>query len=212
MNRPVAPDSSGTAKVHRFTDLPEASVGPFPEHNVVAGFSTMDEARGAITLLERAGIEGGDIEILGQGMKGVDQPSSQLETRRSDLAVTGIVGRRAAIGMITGAVAGVIVGAVLGFLAYELMNIGDLGTAGVVGAAVAGGAFGAATGAFYVVVVSLPVSEAYLESFQPVAGGEVAIAVHSDSADTIDAAIDRLRSADAKWLGRFGPDADLGPA
>src|SRR4051812_39719691 len=109
------------------------------DHNLVATYERPEEARAALTMLERHGVEAGDIELFGPGIAPAREPITNDEQRKADLDMSGAVGRNVlrfsivlavllgivgavagtfiggrAVHAITGAVCGVVVGAALG--------------------------------------------------------------------------------------------------
>jgi hypothetical protein len=180
----------------------------FAAHNVIAVYPTVEAAREAVTRLERRGIEGGDIELLGAAAEGAAEPQTNLEQRRADLALTGAVGKRAAVGIVIGAVIGAVVVALAAVIADAAFDLGPIGVVAGGGAA-AGAIFGAFAGFFYGGASGLPVSDAWSETFEAVKEGQTAVAVHSARADQVDDALEALRDTGATRLSRFGPDGTL---
>src|SRR5260370_11737646 len=78
-------------------------------YNVVATYCDMPAARKAFDALERAGVDGDDISLLGPH---ADAAAAEAETRERDAHLVGDVGQKAmkggAIGSIPGAVAGTV--------------------------------------------------------------------------------------------------------
>ena len=180
----------------------------FAAHNMIAVYPTVEAAREAVTRLERKGIEGGNIELLGAGAEGAAEPQTNLEQRRADMAVTGAVGRRSAVGIVIGAVIGAVVVGVAALLADALFDLGPNGVV-VGGGALAGAIFGAFAGFFYGGATGLPVSDAWSETFEAVKEGQTAVAVHSSDADQVGDALEALRDTGATRLSRFGADGKL---
>ena len=180
----------------------------FAAHNMIAVYPTVEAAREAVTRLERKGIEAGNIELLGAGAEGAAEPQTNVEQRKADMAMTGRVGRRSAVGIVIGAVVGAVVVAGAALIADAIF---DLGSTGVVvgGGALAGALFGAFAGLFYGGATGLPVSDAWSETFEAVKQGQTAVAVHSKQADQVADALDALRDTGATRLSRFGPDGKL---
>ena len=173
----------------------------FAEHNLVATYATAEQARAALQMLERKGVEAGDIELFGPGIEAAQQPQTNDEQRAADMAVTTSVGKRLSVGIFTGAILGAIIGAVLGRL------IGDSSTAMVMGA-FAGAAAGVALGFLYSGYSGLPVNEQFEETFAG-DGGETSVAVRSKDASHIETAIQALKGSDAQRLATCGPDGNL---
>lgn len=180
----------------------------FAAHNMIAVYPTVEAAREALTRLERKGIEAGNIELLGAAAEGAAEPQTNVEQRRADMAMTGRVGRRSAVGIVIGAAIGAVV---VGLAALLADAIFDLGPTGVVagGGALAGALFGAFAGMFYGGATGLPVSDAWSETFEAVKQGQTAVAVHSQQSDQVDDALDALRDTGATTLSRFGADGKL---
>ena len=181
----------------------------FAAHNMIAVYPTVEAAREAVTRLERKGIEAGNIELLGAGAEGANEPQTNVEQRRADMAMTGAVGKRSAIGIVIGAVVGAVVVALAALIADAIFDLpGPTGT--VVGMGALGGAlFGAFGGLFYGGASGLPVSDAWSETFEAVKQGQTAVAVHAQQADQVDDAVEALRDSGATRLSKFGPDGKL---
>jgi hypothetical protein len=194
------------------TDAPRPeSMGErrYAAHNMIAVYPTVEAAREAVTRLERKGIEAGNIELLGAAAEGAAEPQTNLEQRQADMAMTGRVGRRSAVGIVIGAVIGAVVVGLAALVADAVVDLpGPTGT--VVGMGVLGGAlFGGFGGLFYGGATGLPVSDAWSETFEAVKQGQTAVAVHSQQADQVRDALDALRDTGATRLSRFGPDGTL---
>ena len=190
------------------TDLPpQAGERRFARHNVLAVYPNVEQAREAITHLERNGVEGGDIELLGAGAEGAAVPHTNDEQRETDMAVTGQVAKRSLAGMPIGALIGAVLLGLVGWLVHEAFDVGDSAGAVVIGAAVAGAVFGAFAGLFYGGATGLPVSEAWGDTFEAVKDGSTTVAVHSDDPAQADRAVKALESMGGHTrLALFGPD------
>lgn len=184
------------------SDMRSSAGSPrFAEHNLVATYATAEQARAALQMLERKGVEAGDIELFGPGIAAAQQPQTNDEQREVDLAVTTNVGKRLGVGIFAGAIIGAIVGALLGML------IGDNAVAIAMGG-FAGAAAGVALGFFYGGYSGLPVNEQFGETFQG-DGGETSVAVHSDDEGHIKTALEALKGSDARRLATCGRDGQL---
>jgi hypothetical protein len=176
-----------------------SSEGPAQEqyatHNVVALYRTQDEASHAVDALSRAGVDAPHVELIdGQLVAG-----GSLSARRAEEAVTGRVGRRAAIGAGVGAVAGVIVGLVIHLIVEG--NIVPEIVGGLVGLLI-----GAVLGAFYGGASALPRSD-----FSDVQAERTGVAVHADEPELIERAVAALTPTSPELLARFGADGQLRP-
>jgi hypothetical protein len=180
----------------------------FAAHNVIAVYPTVEAAREAVTHLERKGIEAGNIEVLGAAAEGAGEPQTNLEQRRADMAMTGAVGKRSAVGIVIGAVIGALVVMGAAVLADAIFQIGPTGGVAIMGA-LAGALFGGYAGFFYGGATGLPVSDAWSETFEAVKQGQTAVAVHSQRSDQVEDALEALRDTGATRLSRFGADGKL---
>src|SRR5437016_7765152 len=79
------------------------------QFNVVATYPDMDTARKALKALERAGVDGDDISLLGRQ---ADVVAAEEDTRERDAHLTGDVTKKVAEGGAIGTVAGAVVGTV----------------------------------------------------------------------------------------------------
>jgi hypothetical protein len=181
----------------------------YAAHNMIAVYPDVEAAREAVTRLERKGIEAGNIELLGAAAEGAAEPQTNIEQRTADMAVTGAVGRRSAIGIVIGAVVGAVVVGLATLAIDAAVDLpGPTGTVVLMGA-LGGALFGGFGGLFYGGATGLPVSDAWSETFEAVKQGQTAVAVHSQQPDQVEDALDALRDTGATRLARFGPDGTL---
>jgi hypothetical protein len=171
------------------------------DHNLVATYESPDEARAALTLLERHGVESGDIELFGPGMDAARQPITNDEQRKVDLDASGAVGRNVVKFVVGFAIVLGVIGGVAGAL------VGGKAVHTITGA-VGGVVIGAALGLFYGGYTKLPVNEEWGETFEST-GGQVSVAVHSGDQSEIDAALEALKGTAAKRLALCGRDGQL---
>jgi hypothetical protein len=171
------------------------------DHNLVATYDTPDEARAALTLLERHGVESGDIELFGPGMQNVPGPVTNDEQNKADMDAAGSLGRRfsavsfvaAVVGLVAGAIVGAVVGGGAGAVAGGLLGFIVLGLLGFL----------------YGGYASLPVSgEAWEDTFAS-QGGSTSVAVHSAKESEITAAVKALAGSGARRLATCGRDGQL---
>jgi hypothetical protein len=164
------------------------------DHNVVATFESPDQARAALTLLERKGVEAGDIELFGPGAERAHQPITNDEQLEVDLQTTTVVAKRfsaisfvaavvGAVGYAAGAATGALVGALGGFIVFGLLGFLWGGYSG------------------------LAVDEEWADTFA--AEGEVSVAVHSAHEKEIEAAVEALKGTAAKRLAVYDRDGQL---
>lgn len=176
------------------------NVSRFATHNVVATYPSPDEARSALTMLERKGVEGADIELFGPGVAAADTPLTNDELRKTDMDAAGGLGKRSAAVSAGVAVLGGALGALLGYLIA-----GDAtGTlVGAMGGVIVGGLLGFLYGGYG----NLPTNEQWEDTYAGT--GETSLAVHSDDPAQVESALDALRGTKAKRLATCGPDGQL---
>jgi hypothetical protein len=173
----------------------------FAAHNVVATFDGPEQARAALVLLERKGVEAGDIELFGPGMARADQPITNDEQHDADVATLVAIEKRGVTGIVIGAVVGATIGAVIAAVAS-----GD--ATPIVAAAVAGALLVGALGFLWGGFSGMGASEQWGETFES-DGGVTSLAVHSDDPAEVETALEALRGADARRLATCGPDGQL---
>lgn len=171
------------------------------DHNLVATYERPDEARAALTILERHGVESGDIELFGPGIAAAREPVTNDEQRAMDMRSTGALARRFTVVSFLAAVVGAVVFGVVGSLAGD--TTGAL--VGALGGFIVFGLLGFLWGGF----ASLPVSgEEWEETFaSPV--GQISVAVHSADQAEIDTALKALGGTAVKRLAICGRDGQL---
>jgi hypothetical protein len=171
---------------------------PLAEHNLLATFGDLDQARKAVQQLERAGIEAGDVVLHGAETP----PATGAVAREQDVEVTKHVAKWA----LGGAIVGGIVSAALLVLVINLIGV-EPRLAASVGAAIAGFLFGGAVVGFWTGAKEIPVNAEALEgTFGRSVDGTVAVAVHTGDAGLATKAEDVLRSLDPTELRRYGQD------
>lgn len=174
---------------------------PLAEHNLLATFGELAEARKALQALERAGVEAGDVVLHGAETS----PETGAATRAADVAVTKHVGKWALGGFVVGG----LVAAALLVVVVNVIGV-EPRMAASVGAGIAGFLLGGAITAFWSGAKEIPVNaEAMEDTFATTTSGTVAVAVHTDDAAKAGKAEDVLRSMGPTSLRRYGQD---GPA
>jgi outer membrane lipoprotein SlyB len=159
------------------------------EHRLVAVYRGMKRARGAVTHLERAGIEAGDISVVPEKEENVE------DTTLRDSRVVGNISKRVvAVGAIA-AVAGGLLGLALG--------VAFLRGAGVWIAVVAGVVAGSLFGGFLGGMAGLSMSDDWELTFESLRAGEVAVVVASDDRREIERAADMLKETSPVHLERL---------
>jgi hypothetical protein len=196
------------------SDLPsQAGERKFAAHNVIAVYPDVEQARAALTTLERKGIEAGNIELLGPGMDDAHEPQTNREVHDADQAVVAQVEKRGGAGFVVGAIVGALVLAAVAAIArYAFGAFEDSFGGLLIGAMIGGAAIGGFAGFFYGGATGLPVNDAWGETYLAVRGGKTAVAVHSEEPDQVETAIAALRTTGAEKVARFGPDGRTTPA
>lgn len=160
------------------------------DHNVVAAFGSIEDARDAITSLEAAGIPADSIALLGAFPPESARPGEEIV---EDAAV-GTFGKGAAEGAAAGAVGGAAVGALTSLV---IPGVGPVLAAGLwaLGGAAGGLAVGgtAATGG----------SPAWRATFDVVDSGNFAVGVHDDDPQVVDEGQEVLTSKEPLSINRF---------
>jgi hypothetical protein len=192
--------ANGVGKGRAMSDTAEAGTR-IADHNLVATYESSDEARAALTMLERHGVESGDIELFGPGMAAAREPITNDEQRKVDLDTSGAVGRRVlkfvpVLALVLGVI-GAVAGAQIGGKAVHTIT-----------GAVCGVVVGAALGLFYGGYTKLPVNEEWGETFETTRG-VVSVAVHSEDRSEIETALEALKGTAAKRLATCGRDGQL---
>ena len=141
--------------------------------DLVITYEDPPAAQRAVRSLERAGVEGGDITLLGTA----DEPSRKLHNVARDERVLGYIFRSAVIGGAVGMVAGGALGMAVGTLAFAWLTGGMWAVAA--GAAVLGAGLGILVGG----IVRLPQSNAGLATIETAVAGPVTIGVHRAGPD-----------------------------
>lgn len=167
----------------RGTERPRAA------HNVVAIYEGMEPAREAVTHLERAGIEAGDISIV------ADEAENQEDTTLRDARVVGSVGKRV---VRVGALA-----AVAGGLLGWLLGLWLLSGAGVWLAVAAGAVAGSLFGGFLGGMAGLSMSDDWELTFESRGKGGVVLAIGSDDREAVEKAAHTLTESGALRVERF---------
>jgi hypothetical protein len=164
--------------------------------NVVATYADMEAARRAMSALERAGVDGDDISLLGRR---ADEAATATETSERDAHLAGDVGRRTLVG----GAAGAAVGAAAGAVAFAIPGVGPAIGAGIwattLGGAVGGGAVGGVVGG----ISSLDLSDDWELTYDDVRAGRVLVAAHTDDADEADRLDELLQKESPRKVERF---------
>jgi outer membrane lipoprotein SlyB len=162
--------------------------------DVIARYRDLDQARKALTALERHGIEGSRISLEGQAPS---RAAAEHDTLDRDRRVTRQVGRRVALSGLAGAVLGGLAGYLLGGVAFG-------STAAVWAAAIGGVIAGAAVGGVMAGYATPAMSEEWELTHEYEPDGEVAVRVTSNDPRELDKAAEVLRAKDPISVERPG--------
>jgi hypothetical protein len=155
---------------------------------VAASFADMAGARGAVEALEHAGVDGDEIELVGESADAARMPTSPA---RPDRRMAVHIVQRLAVGAVIGAAAGAVVGAALGLTLVAATSTG--GGAGLVFAlGIAGLGLGGVVSAFLSFERTVGLSDAWPLTFEDVPDGSVWVAVYSHAPGTHDRALATL--------------------
>jgi hypothetical protein len=155
---------------------------------VAASFPSMESARVAIEALENAGVDGDDIELLGQPADAARTPGDPKPTdRRVALHLV----RRIAIGAVVGALAGVALGVLVGLIVAGFTDATDSRSGLVTAIAIVGIGIGTTLGILLGFERAIGLSDAWPLTFEDVPDGPVWVAVYTR------ARRERVRAAEA---------------
>ena len=174
------------------------------DHNVVGTFPDLDTAREVIDSLNQAGVDAGDISLLGRQVEAV---TSDPDTRLRDLESTAELGKKAARGGGTGALLGGLATAVATFV---IPGVGPVVGAGIWGAvaggAIAGGVVGGMVGAIDATELGPEWEVTY---GAPLQEGKVLVAVHARDEEMAEEAATLFEKHGAGSVDHL--DAEGGP-
>lgn len=150
---------------------------------------SLTEAEGILASLQQNGVPPSDISVLLPDKSGTQDFAHEHNTKAPE-------------GAITGASAGGLLGGTLGLLAgvgaLAIPGLGPFIAAGPLMAALSGAAAGAAVGGITGALVGLGIPEIEAKRYEgKLAGGNILIAVHSESSDEKKRVEDVLRSGGA---------------
>jgi outer membrane lipoprotein SlyB len=143
-------------------------------YNVVATYPDMGAARKAFDALDRAGVDGNDVSLVGRH---ADDAAAATETRERDAHLVGDVGEK----VVKGGAVGSVAGAIAGTVAFVIPGVGPAMGVGIwaatLGGAVAGGAVGGVAGG----VGAMDESEGWELTYDDVADGKVLVCTHAET-------------------------------
>lgn len=161
-------------------------------HNVIAVFDDLPKARHAIEVLERAGIDAGDIALLGPAAEAAQQRTRERKPKWSWI--------RIGTGVARGGGLGLVIGLLIGWISGMLFTDGQL-----VAALATGGAAGFLGGALFGAMAALSLGDAWEMSQEDVAG-PIVLSVGSDDPETVRKAHEKLEHEATDQLVDFDED------
>lgn len=160
-------------------------------HNVVATYPGFGEARKALKALNEAGIDAGDISLLGRDAQ---EATTKADTRARDQASTGDVARHAS----RSAAVGSAIGGIVGAAAFAIPGIGPVIGAGIFAAAGGGAIAGAVAGSMVGAINTTELGPEWEVTYgAPLRQGKVLVAAHARDSQQAAKATKALSDAGA---------------
>lgn len=156
---------------------------PLGKYNVIASIERADEGRKAVLHLERSGIEGDRLSYVElvppDEVEHADAGDVRHTTEAGTTDPEGITGEVARTAGASAALGGGIGAGAMALIALALPGIGPAVGAGVLAAAIGGGAIGTVTGGIVGAFSKFGASDAWKASFEDLRDGHVLIGVHT---------------------------------
>ncbi|MDQ3529861.1 MAG: hypothetical protein M3425_07920, partial [Actinomycetota bacterium] len=152
---------------------PDADTGDDATPDLKATYPDMEHARKAVKGLERRGVEGANITLLGEA----DAVSHRTDNMGRDERMLSYAWRSAVSGFVIGSAVGAGLGLLMGVIVFGWLSGGMWGT--ISGGVLVGGGLGVLLGA----IVRLPQSDAGLAAVENEVDGPVELGVHTLGAD-----------------------------
>jgi hypothetical protein len=170
------------------------------EHNVMAVFTGMEEARGAIQALEQHGLEARKISLVGPGP---EEAKEETDTTDRDSGIAGDVGKRATVGAAAGGAVGGTAGFLAGAAAFSIPGVGPVIGAGIWAAALTGAGVGGVIGGVAGGLSGLDMGEAGELTYESLRARRVVVMVHADEEEEAAAAEKVLAGKGPQEVHRF---------
>jgi outer membrane lipoprotein SlyB len=152
--------------------------------DVIATYRDLDDARAALTALERGGVGSDAISLEGEP---VARAAVEADTSSRDRRMAAQVGGRALLGAVLGSALGALIGGMIAWLVF-----GSLGP--ILGSAVAGAIGGGAVGVALAGYGTPAVSEDWELTHEEEPGGNVRVRVRSEDRAELDRAAQVMAS------------------
>lgn len=171
----------------------------FGQHNVIAVFPGLSEAREAMQALQRQGIEATHISLLGPA---AEEAAADADTTERDGRVIGEVTRATAGGTLAGGAAGGLAGFLTGLAAFAIPGVGPAVGTGVWLSTLGGATLGGGIGGMLGGVSAINAGEAW-ELSHHVKEGRALVGVHADDPQIVERAASTLAQHRPLELGHF---------
>ncbi|HVL99649.1 MAG TPA: hypothetical protein VM324_10205 [Egibacteraceae bacterium] len=181
--------------MERYTD--KAALAAY---NVTACYEDMATARRTIESLERAGVPGSHISLLGPQAEEAAE-ASDTSSRDEEFGETAV--RATLGGAATGAGVGGAVGFLAGAAAFGIPGVGPAVGAGIWAATLGGAAAGTGVGFTAGAMSKIKQSEAWELTLQEVGEGYVVVGAHADDRDELERAVEVLAANNPSRMHRF---------
>jgi hypothetical protein len=169
------------------------------EHNVMAVFNNLEEAREAIQALEQHGLEARKVSLVGPGPEEVRE---ETDTAERDSRIAGDVGKRAAVGAAAGGAVGGTAGFLAGAAAFSIPGIGPVIGAGIWAAALTGAGVGGVIGGVAGGLSGLDMGEAGELTYESLKASRVVVAVHAEDEEEA-ATAEKVLSGNPQEIQRY---------
>jgi hypothetical protein len=160
----------------------------------------MDDAGKAMAALERRGIDGSKISLLGRKPDETrEEIAHEKDVSGRDAEVAEDVAKSAGIGTAVGGAAGFLAG----LATFAIPGVGPVLGTGIWVAALAGAIGGGSVGGVAGGIAALPIGRDWELAEESLKQGRAIVAVHTSDPAEIRAAIETLRSSDALTVERL---------
>ncbi len=172
-------------------------------YTLVATYPDLEKAREALATLDRQGVDGTKISLLGRAVEEA-QAATQQDTSAVDTGVSGDVTKAAVAGTAAGGVLGGVAGFLAGAAAFAIPGVGPVIGTGVWAATFGGATLGAGVGAHFGGLTALSHEEDWELTYQDaLRAGRVLVAVQADTAQDRDRARQALDRTEPLRLDQF---------
>jgi hypothetical protein len=171
---------------------------------VAATYGDLEHARSAVEALEEQGIDAGRIRLEGPLAAAADRASIRRDNRGRDDVLLGKITRVIVSGAIGGSVVGLLLGVLAAVAVWGPEVLGPPPGPGLWAFAIGLAAAGAGVGLAATSYKRMKQSEAWEQTYEPMGGGPVSVAVYTDESSEVTLAQAVLRE-------RGGRQAEVQP-